>query len=479
MGADLVGERLFSTAPIMHSNRTLQYANNTKNLFDGLRSTILDKDIINRIELNADGVSYEIPAAPTGAETTSLSHQFVDRKIDMLRSADSLNIKIYNLLADGGWNLTAESTYSLQKNASGALTALNCVESSYNGAVSKVQNYSYSADSALLGNDFNGYDVMTQQLENRREITANRFYSLNGVEYYEELEQTQEISGNTTQVLNSNKKIYRKYAWGYSLVRQEQNLANGGVGLIEYTYDSGVNFERLLTVKNADGSSESYTYTSDGRLATSTTVRGNLNSVTTNTYTAGGVGEMVVESTTRVNNIITGRRVYNEFWGRMASAANAPATYSSYVKEYDENNVEYITTTYYEKQTDRTGDLVYRQVKVTRPDNTESRTSYSVAGGAETVIRESGYFSGDTLQTGSRSVSVTDNQGRNISSTTYQVENGTALKTGETVNSNFDLLGRAQTTTYMDGSSVSRVYGCCGVESETDRDGVVTTYTYD
>ena len=51
--------------------------------------------------------------------------------------------------------------------------------------------------------------------------------------------------------------------------------------------------------------------------------------------------------------------------------------------------------------------------------------------------------------------------------------------TASTVNSNFDTFGRAQTTTYLDGSTVNRVYGCCGVESETDRDGIVTTYAYD
>ncbi len=51
--------------------------------------------------------------------------------------------------------------------------------------------------------------------------------------------------------------------------------------------------------------------------------------------------------------------------------------------------------------------------------------------------------------------------------------------TASTVNSNFDAFGRAQTTTYLDGSTVNRVYGCCGVESETDRDGITTTYAYD
>ena len=69
----------------------------------------------------------------------------------------------------------------------------------------------------------------------------------------------------------------------------------------------------------------------------------------------------------------------------------------------------------------------------------------------------------------------------NVSSETWFVDTAgnVEVKTASTVNSNFDEFGRAQTTTYLDGSTVTRTYGCCGVETETDRDGVVTTYAYD
>src|SRR5262249_12630533 len=45
--------------------------------------------------------------------------------------------------------------------------------------------------------------------------------------------------------------------------------------------------------------------------------------------------------------------------------------------------------------------------------------------------------------------------------------------------SNFDTQFRALTVTYLDGTSTQTSYGCCGIDSFTDRDGTVTSYMYD
>ena len=69
----------------------------------------------------------------------------------------------------------------------------------------------------------------------------------------------------------------------------------------------------------------------------------------------------------------------------------------------------------------------------------------------------------------------------NVSNESWFIDtaNNVNVKTASTVNSNFDEFGRALTTTYLDGSTVTRTYGCCGVESETDQNGTLTTYAYD
>lgn len=54
-----------------------------------------------------------------------------------------------------------------------------------------------------------------------------------------------------------------------------------------------------------------------------------------------------------------------------------------------------------------------------------------------------------------------------------------SLVMNETVYGNFDELHRPQLITYYDNTTEVIGYGCCGIDSLTDREGVATTYTYD
>ena len=115
------------------------------------------------------------------------------------------------------------------------------------------------------------------------------------------------------------------------------------------------------------------------------------------------------------------------------------------------------------------------------PDGTVTVYSYNRSGDSETTTTESGVFSGNTLTLGTRQVSVSNGNGVNVSNESWFIDtaNNVNVKTASTVNSNFDEFGRALTTTYLDGSTVTRTYGCCGVESEIDQNGTLTTYAYD
>lgn len=146
---------------------------------------------------------------------------------------------------------------------------------------------------------------------------------------------------------------------------------------------------------------------------------------------------------------------------------------------YDENNNEYVTKTWYTQGPNGIYDR--RVARQDNPDGTRTVYTYNRSGDTDTTTTLSGVFSGDTLTLGARQISVSNGSGTTVSSESWFVDtaNSVDVKTASTVNSNFDAFGRAQTTTYLDGSTVNRVYGCCGVESETDRDGIVTTYAYD
>ncbi len=60
-----------------------------------------------------------------------------------------------------------------------------------------------------------------------------------------------------------------------------------------------------------------------------------------------------------------------------------------------------------------------------------------------------------------------------------QTDKKSSIKLNETIYSNFDELHRAQLVTYFDGTTETYSYGCCGIDSMTDRDGVVSSYSYD
>lgn len=97
-----------------------------------------------------------------------------------------------------------------------------------------------------------------------------------------------------------------------------------------------------------------------------------------------------------------------------------------------------------------------------------------------TVKSGSPNMAGDDIVYGTKSVSKRSATGANIVSETWQVESGSdvGLLSRSEVTS-VDSFGRATQMTYLDGTSSSMSYGCCGVESSTSRQGLTTTYTYD
>ncbi|MCH8514558.1 MAG: hypothetical protein LAT83_23290, partial [Kiritimatiellae bacterium] len=84
------------------------------------------------------------------------------------------------------------------------------------------------------------------------------------------------------------------------------------------------------------------------------------------------------------------------------------------------------------------------------------------------------------VEEGSKTVTVTHRDHRyEVSRHSYRITPlGEVLLSGYT-HSNWDDLFRPKNTDYIDGTSVERDYTCCGLASETDRNGIITTYEYD
>ena len=131
------------------------------------------------------------------------------------------------------------------------------------------------------------------------------------------------------------------------------------------------------------------------------------------------------------------------------------------------------TTTYY-----TTGNFTNEVWKVKNPDGTMQFYTYSTNGTVKTTVVASGQPNGGEtdITDGTRTMTVTSLTGQTLSTTI--VDNISGATIDSAIYSNFDDLGRAATVTYLDGI-VGYRYDCCGLAAVTNRDGTVTSYSYD
>lgn len=102
--------------------------------------------------------------------------------------------------------------------------------------------------------------------------------------------------------------------------------------------------------------------------------------------------------------------------------------------------------------------------------------SYSIDGGILTSTTDSGVGSGYTVTDGTRSITETNAAGNTLSSSTVDIASGITLSSATYT---LDGIGRAPRVDYSDGTHTETIYGCCGPETEKDREGVVSVTGYD
>ncbi|MBK8856136.1 MAG: RHS repeat-associated core domain-containing protein [Opitutaceae bacterium] len=114
------------------------------------------------------------------------------------------------------------------------------------------------------------------------------------------------------------------------------------------------------------------------------------------------------------------------------------------------------------------------------PDGTVELTQYTLdASGRQTTVTLSGAPNAtlDDVLDGTRTVTMTSGRGRTLSETVSDVASGRMLSAWQATE--FDLIGRPTRIDYDDGTQVLREYACCGIATERDRTGRVTSYQYD
>ncbi|WP_176014020.1 RHS repeat domain-containing protein [Victivallis sp. Marseille-Q1083] len=265
-------------------------------------------------------------------------------------------------------------------------------------------------------------------------------------------------------------KITRKKIAGIYRVTEINEV---GLRKTTFAYD----LQGRLTQKIApDGTRYSYSYPGTARDSyTETETRGTLTTRRTYSTTVSG-SKIIQDITTTVNNTLTAHDRYESYY----ISSSSPDLQIRY-----DGSTELKTEIY--RITDTASPFLGRTRLIKHPDGRVTIYEYSrAANGNDTVTVSSGAPNNPNTPTavssGERTVTVTNPQGKVISRTQYIsdpfISPTLYRKVGEETNT-LDSFGRITATTYLDGTSSSRTYGCCGVTEETDRTGVTTTYGYD
>jgi RHS repeat-associated protein len=257
-----------------------------------------------------------------------------------------------------------------------------------------------------------------------------------------------------------------------------------------YTYytsaaNDGDNYGKLKTVVNPDGSWQWHEYNSAKRLAKtfsafqnqSPTNSAALCRVTEFSYAPVGTGDDgTVQSwqpRTTVEKLLDTEigRSYAVYKTNETSLIKCQTAGSAWDAA---DNLVTTSTTY------STGSFKGWTKSERRPDGTMSLHEYSVDGsGNLSTIVYSGQpnGAGTAIIAGTKLVTLQGPLGNVIERTTVDIASD--IITGSETFSDFDEFGRPGRVTYLDSTFKLFSYLCCGLESETDRDGVTTLYSYD
>jgi RHS repeat-associated protein len=282
---------------------------------------------------------------------------------------------------------------------------------------------------------------------------------------------TKEVRAADDTLLQKLVQTYTTYAWGEELT-SEVNDPAGAARTKTWTFEttSGANgYGKVTSMTDSDGYWERYTYYADGRRekvisqyngAAAGSSEANSRVVTT-TYS----GDNRTEVETLLGQEVARRYIVRSTSGAVTTQREEVCTVPGAAAGAATNLV---TTTVY--RTDGSD--------VTRPDGTLVKTTIAAtSGGGQTTTLVTGGASGGTVTNGTQQVVQQDARGNEFERTVTDVASGTMLL--HDIATLVDAYGRPKTITHLNGTTESKTYGCCGLDSWTDVEGITTTYGHD
>ena len=347
------------------------------------------------------------------------------------------------------------------------VTALNVTNTQYSGATSTTQTWGFTAPETSCPDLTGDYTISQLSQNGVNNILVKQEYTSNGLKYRREIR----YIGSMSNPVSKEDRTYCEYPWGEEIISE---TVKGATTTYEFYTDTTANgYSKQKKVTYPQGNHITYEYNDNHEVIRQTELRGSLTYVTTFEYEYDANAKKRITTTIqKVGDTVISKNKSVTYENRTGSNPDESI-------RFDEAGNQYVTKTWYTQGPNGTYDIRPRRQE--NPDGTATVYTYSRSGNSERNTTETGVFNGDSLVLGTRQVSISNENGVNVSTESWFIDtaNNVNIKTASTVNSNFDEFGRARTTTYLDGSTITRTYGCCGVASETDRDGITTTYAYD
>ena len=293
---------------------------------------------------------------------------------------------------------------------------------------------------------------------------------------------------NGNALVRKEVKKFQDLGWGDTLIHHQLDPDNGGE-TVTYDYYTGVNdngYKQLEQVTSSRGPDILYDYDSSGRI--SAEYRGFLNGPVNRTASTGRIryyyytpmsgsgdnGSIKPDEPRRIVEQIDGQVIRESFLVLKPGYREEIVATTDGTSWNSTGNLRTITTL------GTSGVSKDLPLKIEHSDGTLSLFTYTDNGnGTKTTTTWFGEPNGGgtSVISGTRTETLQGSSGETISVKRYDVASN--KKTDEVVYSNFDDEHRPQDITYFDGTTEAISYGCCGIDSFTDRNNVITSYLYD
>ncbi|MBI5770482.1 MAG: RHS repeat-associated core domain-containing protein [Verrucomicrobia bacterium] len=319
---------------------------------------------------------------------------------------------------------------------------------------------------------------------------------------------TTTVRNATGQLVTQRARTYRRFAWGEELIREVLDPAGAALTTSFEFYEDDYstrgrdgnetvdpNYRQLRQRTNPDGSWERYAYATGGRVARVTrpflvappdSQDEPLLRITDHAYNplpdADGDGEPELLQTTSERTFATetARRYRVEWSRRVVLGDESCKRYTDVVCTTAGAAWDATGNLVTESLAFATGPFANRYARIVNPDGTASLTSYALStGGVLTTTIKTGLPNAarTDIVDGRRTVTFTSAAGQTTTEAVTDIASGLALTSWTATT--FDSVGRPTRIDHSDGTYVTRTYACCGLASERDRTGLVTTYGYD